>query len=257
MALVPHGTSRFFVGKSCKQKIMPQEEIHELLITLAQKGNDIVRLKGGDPLLFGRGGEEALALAKHGISFEIIPGITSAHGCAAYAGIPLTHRGMATGVRFITGHREAALPPPPAGGRAREGAIGESLSDSPPPQPSPLQGEGAELHLNWPSLADPDTTLVVYMGLANLAAIAKKLIEHGLPTDFPAASIAHGTMPSQQVIISDLTHIAEATAAANLESPVLVIIGKVAALGRDLAWFQSQAIDNIDGYSKIFTQLSH
>ena len=227
MALIPHGTSRFFVGKSCKQKLMPQEEIHELLISLAQKGNDVVRLKGGDPFLFGRGGEEALELAKHGISYEIIPGITSAHGCAAYAGIPLTHRGLATGVRFITGHRTAE------------------------------EGKEEPLELNWPSLADPDTTLVIYMGLANLAHIVQKLIEHGLPADFPAASIAHGTMHSQQVIISDLAHIAEATTAANLESPVLVIIGKVAVLGRDLSWFQSQAIDNIDGYSKIFTQLSH
>ena len=227
MALVPHGVTRFFVGKSCKKKVMPQEEIHELLISLAKKGNDVVRLKGGDPFLFGRGGEEALELAKNNIPFEIIPGITSAHGCGAYAGIPLTHRGLATGVRFITGHR---------------------TSDDDKEEP---------LELNWASLADIDTTLVVYMGLANLSLIAEKLMEHGMQADFPVASIAHGTMPSQQVILSDLAHIAEATKQAKLESPVLVIIGKVAALASDLAWFKAELIDNNNDCAKIFTQLSH
>jgi uroporphyrin-III C-methyltransferase/precorrin-2 dehydrogenase/sirohydrochlorin ferrochelatase/uroporphyrin-III C-methyltransferase len=227
MALVPHGVTRFFVGKSCKQKVMPQEEIQELLVSLALKGNDVVRLKGGDPLMFGRGSEEALELAKHNIPFEIIPGITSAHGCGAYAGIPLTHRGLATGVRIITGHRTA---------------------DEDKEEP---------LELNWQSLTDEDTTLVVYMGLANLALIAQKLVEYGLPPSFPAASIAHGTMPSQRTIIADLSTIAEKTKEAGLESPVLVIIGKVAALGADLAWFKSEVVDNADNYPKIFTKLSH
>ena len=227
MALVPHGVTRFFVGKSCKQKMMPQEEIHELLISLAKKGNDVVRLKGGDPFMFGRGGEEAIELAKHSIPFEIIPGITSAHGCGAYAGIPLTHRGLATGVRIITGHRTA---------------------DEDKEEP---------LELDWKSLADTETTLVVYMGLANLALIARKLMEHGLSADYPAAAIAHGTMPSQRVVIADLATIAEKTKDAQLASPVLVIIGKVAALGRELEWFKSELVDNKENYPEIFTKLSH
>ena len=226
MALVPQGVSRFFVGKSCKQKVMPQEEIHELLISLAQKGNNVVRLKGGDPFLFGRGGEEALALAEHAIPFEIIPGITSAHGCGAYAGIPLTHRGMATSVRFITGHREAS-----------------AVED--------------DLNLNWQSLADPDTTLVIYMGLANLATIAEKLIDHGLPADTPAAAIAQGTTQSQRVIVSNLTYIAEATESAGFASPVLIIIGKVAALAQDLFWFAPEPVENPGNGAGTFTKLSY
>jgi len=227
MALVPHGVSRLFVGKSCKQKIMPQEEIHELLVALAKKGHHVVRLKGGDPLLFGRGGEEALDLVKHGVEFEIIPGITSAHGCGAYAGIPLTHRGMATGVRFLTGHRTAA--------------------------------EDAEepLELNWQSLADPDTTLVVYMGLANLAIISEKLIAHGLPADLPAAAIAHGTTPAQKVVLSDLARIAAVVESEKLESPALIVIGRVAALASELQWYHPQDAEKEENSLKTFTKLSY
>ncbi len=207
LALIPRGCPRFFAGKSCKEKAMTQEEIHELLVTLALEGKHAVRLKGGDPLLFGRGGEEALELARHHIDFEIIPGITSAQGCGAYAGIPLTHRGLATGVRFITGHRVTA----------------EDTADP--------------LDLNWQSLADPDTTLVVYMGLANLGIIAEKLMAHGLSATTPAAAIANGTTPKQQVILSTLKEIETTVARAKLEPPTLVVIGKVAALARELYWF--------------------
>jgi uroporphyrin-III C-methyltransferase len=210
LALIPHGIPRFYAGKSCKEKAMTQEEIDALLVALAKEGKRVVRLKGGDPLLFGRGGEEALELAKHRIDFEIIPGITSAQGCAAYAGIPLTHRGLATGVRFITGHRVAA----------------EDTTDP--------------LDLNWQSLADGDTTLVVYMGLANLGIIANKLMAHGLPASTPAVAIKDGTMSTHQVIISDLTHIEALVADAKLEPPTLIIIGKVAALAETLRWFTPQ-----------------
>jgi len=226
LALIPRGVPRFFAGKSCKEKAMTQEEINELLVTLAREGKRVVRLKGGDPFLFGRGGEEALELAKHHIDFEIIPGITSAQGCAAYAGIPLTHRGLATGVRFITGHRVTA----------------EDAADP--------------LELNWQSLADPDTTLVVYMGLANLGIIAKKLIEHGLSATTPAAAIANGTTQQQQVIISDLTDIEVAVTKAKLEPPTLVIIGKVAALANKLGWFASHA-ENTNNYQQVVTKLSY
>jgi len=227
LALIPRGCPRFFAGKSCKEKAMTQEEIHELLLALAQEGKHVVRLKGGDPLLFGRGGEEALELAKQHIPFEIVPGITSAQGCAAYAGIPLTHRGLASGVHFLTGHRITA----------------EEFDE-------PLQ-------LNWHSLADPDTTLVVYMGLANLSIIAEKLIAHGLPKGTPAAAIADGTTPRQQVILSNLAEIAEAVARAKLEPPTLVIIGKVAALAAELRWFMPQDAENTADYQEVVTKLSY
>lgn len=214
MALLPHGIPRFFAGKSCKQKAMTQLEINELLVSLARSGQSVVRLKGGDPLLFGRGGEEALALAANHIEFEIIPGITSAQGCGAYAGIPLTHRGLATGVRFLTGHRMTA---------------DETTCD---------------LELNWRSLADSETTLVVYMGLANLPTIAKKLMEHGLSPETPAAAIAQGTTQNQQIISTNLAQLPVAVAKAELEAPTLVIIGKVAALTDTLRWFQPQRAEN-------------
>lgn len=226
VALIPQGTPRFYAGKSCKQKAMTQDEIHVLLVALAKTGKNVVRLKGGDPLLFGRGGEEALELRKHHISFEIIPGITSAQGCGAYAGIPLTHRGLATGVRFLTGHRTT-----------------DEVDDP--------------LELNWQSLADPDTTLVVYMGLANIGIIAQKLIEHGLPADLPVAAIARGTTEKQQVVLSDLKHIHEKVRAEKLESPTLVIIGKVAGLASELQWFNPQTTENQEFTLQAVTQLSH
>ncbi len=193
--LIPKGATRFFAGKSCKQHVMTQDEINELLVALAGTGRRIVRLKGGDPFIFGRGGEEAEYLAQHHIAFEIVPGISSASGCSATAGIPLTHRGLATGVSYITGHSKEP-----------------------------------ELELNWQSLADPNITLVIYMGLANLDLIARKLIEHGLPADFPAAAIEQGTTHKQRVLISTLRNIYSDTQAEKLEAPTLIIIGKVVQL---------------------------
>ncbi|MGE0754684.1 MAG: uroporphyrinogen-III C-methyltransferase [Alphaproteobacteria bacterium] len=200
MELVPQRVERIYAGKSCRQKAMSQDEINALLLTLAGEGKTVVRLKGGDPMLFGRGGEEAIVLAEKNIPFEIIPGISSAQGCGAAAGIPLTHRGLATGVRFFTGHR-----------MTKEEAA-------------------TELELDWRGLADSDTTLVVYMGLANLGTICQKLMEHGLPTDFPAAAIQQGTTPQQRIIITDLAHLTQEVEKAAFEPPALVIIGKVAGL---------------------------
>jgi uroporphyrin-III C-methyltransferase/precorrin-2 dehydrogenase/sirohydrochlorin ferrochelatase/uroporphyrin-III C-methyltransferase len=171
----------------------------------------VVRLKGGDPFLFGRGGEEALALQEANIPFEIIPGITSASGCGAYAGIPLTHRGLATGVRFVTGHR---------------------------------QEDG--LKLNWQSLADPDTTLVVYMGLVNSALLSKKLIEHGLPKNTPVAAIQEGTRPTQRTLTTTLDELVMAIEKAQLKAPTLLIIGKVADLHKRLDWFLPQTFSDLD-----------
>lgn len=227
MALVPHGVPRFFAGKSCKHKTMPQEEIHTLLITLARKGQHVVRLKGGDPFLFGRGGEEALALAAAQVPFEIVPGITSAQGCAAYAGIPLTHRGLATGVRFITGHRMAP-----------EDAVGE-------------------LELNWTALADPDTTLVVYMGLVNLETIASKLIEHGLPRITPVAAISCGTTKKQRVIQTTLETLYQTITQSKLTSPTLLVIGRVADISNVLQWFDQTPIETAISSPFAFTKMSY
>ena len=145
---------------------MPQEKINNLLVDLANLGRKVMRLKGGDPFVFGRGGEEALHLAKHGIPFEVVPGITSSAGCAAYAGIPLTHRDFAHGVRFVTGHTQG--------------------SDG--------------LALNWENLADPETTLVIYMGVTNVTQITERLTSAGLPAETPAAVINRGTREDQNVI---------------------------------------------------------
>jgi uroporphyrin-III C-methyltransferase/precorrin-2 dehydrogenase/sirohydrochlorin ferrochelatase/uroporphyrin-III C-methyltransferase len=227
IALIPERAERIFAGKSCKKKAMTQDEINSLLVKLGSEGKHVVRLKGGDPLFFGRGGEEALELVKHGIAYEIVPGITSAQGCAAYAGIPLTHRNLATGVRFITGHRTA-------------------------PEDAQMP-----LELNWKSLADPDTTIVVYMGLANLEVIASQLIVHGLSPETPVAAIQQGTTKGQKTLLSRLCTIAGAVRDAGFEPPTLVIIGKVAALSADLRWFKAQDTDNDGNFIKYFTELSH
>jgi uroporphyrin-III C-methyltransferase/precorrin-2 dehydrogenase/sirohydrochlorin ferrochelatase/uroporphyrin-III C-methyltransferase len=205
LALIPTGATRIFAGKVARNHHMPQPEINALLINLARSGRRVVRLKGGDPFLFGRGGEEAEALAQHGLPFVVVPGVTSASGCSAYAGIPLTHRGLAHGVRFVTGH---------------------------------TQDEDGSLDLNWASLADPDTTLIVYMGRTNAEQIAEQLIAHGLPADTPAAAIVNGTRPEQQTLLSTLARLPERIAALGQAAPTLLVIGRVVALADALAWMQ-------------------
>lgn len=195
-ALIPVGAMQVFVGKASNNHPTPQDEINDLIVKLARSGRRVVRLKGGDPFVFGRGSEEAEYLAAHGIPFQVVPGITAASGCASAAGIPLTHRGLATGVRFVTGHR-----------------CGD-----------------ADLDLNWPALADPDTTLVVYMGLANLATIRDRLIGVGLPAETPAAAIACGTTPEQRICCCALADLPDQVVASELEPPVLLVIGRVVAL---------------------------
>ena len=203
--LIPVGTTRIFAGKQAKNHFMPQEEINALLVDLARAGRRVMRLKGGDPFVFGRGGEEALHLSEHGIPFEVVPGITSSAGCAAYAGIPLTHRHLAHGVRFVTGHTQNA--------------------------------DG--LDLNWESLADPDTTLVVYMGLTNVREIAARLIAAGLPADTPACAINQGTRPEQKVLQSSLQTLPDDIASHQITGATLLVIGKVVGLADQLAWFAS------------------
>lgn len=208
--LIPSGTTRIFAGKTAKNHYMPQQEINELLVSLARNGRRVMRLKGGDPFLFGRGGEEAIHLMEHGIPFEVVPGITSSAGCAAYAGIPLTHRDLAHSVRFVTGHTK----------------------------------DGDFLGLDWKSLADPATTLVVYMGRTNVHRIASELIQAGLAPATPTAAINKGTMPDQRVLLATLATIAETIERADLSGPTLMIIGKVASLTETLAWFAStQAVE--------------
>ncbi|MDH5489345.1 MAG: uroporphyrinogen-III C-methyltransferase [Rhodospirillaceae bacterium] len=202
MKLVPEKTETTFAGKAARDHHMAQEDINQLLVDLAKQGKKVVRLKGGDPFIFGRGSEEAEFLAKNGIDFEIVPGITASAGCGAYGGIPLTHRGLATGVRFVTGHCR----------------------------------DGEHLDLNWKSLADVDTTLVIYMGLINVSKIVDELIKAGLPSDTPAAGIERGTTPEQRTILTKLSELPECVERAQLKAPSLLIIGRVVDLAHSISW---------------------
>jgi uroporphyrin-III C-methyltransferase / precorrin-2 dehydrogenase / sirohydrochlorin ferrochelatase len=198
--------ARICVGKTAGGGGSTQEEINALLIAHARAGERVVRLKGGDPFIFGRGGEELEALAREQISFSVIPGITAAAGCAAYAGIPLTHRDYAHSVTFVTGHADQ--------------------DDREP---------------DWAALARPGNTAVFYMGLARLAHIAAKLIEHGARPSVPVGIIAQGTLPNQRVFTATLATISELSTHANLESPALLIVGEVVSLHAALSWFNDAA----------------
>lgn len=191
--LVPTASTRLFVGKAPAQHSLTQPEINALLVELAASGTDVVRLKGGDPFIFGRGGEEAEYLVRHGIPFEVVPGITAASGCTTSLGIPLTHRGVATGARFVTGHCR----------------------------------DGVDLNLNWQSLADVQTTLVVYMGLANVGRMSDGLQAGGLAPETPALAISSGTTPQQRECRTTLERLPEDVVAAGLTAPVLLVIGEV------------------------------
>ncbi|HET7910626.1 MAG TPA: uroporphyrinogen-III C-methyltransferase, partial [Pseudolabrys sp.] len=173
LRLIPKGATRICVGKRAGHHPVPQSEISRQLVALARKNRVVVRLKGGDPFIFGRGCEEAIELQRAGIPFEVIPGITAAQGCAASLRVPLTHRGLATGVRYVTGHCR----------------------------------EGEPLDLDWASLADPDTTLVIYMGLANIDEIVRQLVAHGLPGDTPALAVSQGTTRYEQKIHTPLVQL--------------------------------------------------
>ena len=202
MALLPEQLTRHYVGKASGYHSLPQEQTNQLLVDLARQGLRVVRLKGGDPFIFGRGGEELEFLLAHGIDCQVVPGITAAAGCTAYAGIPLTHRDLAHSCQFITGH---------------------------------LQQDG-ELQLPWSSLADPGKTLVFYMGLASLGVISRQLIAAGLPADTPTALIGKGARADQQVVRGHLGGLAELAQANQLATPTLTVIGQVVGLfaGQDL-----------------------
>jgi uroporphyrin-III C-methyltransferase/precorrin-2 dehydrogenase/sirohydrochlorin ferrochelatase len=211
--LARRDAARICVGKAAGNVGSTQQEINALLIEHANQGKRVVRLKGGDPFVFGRGGEELQALAAAGINFSVVPGITAATGCAAYAGIPLTHRDYAHSVSFVAGH---------------------------------AQGDGKEpgTEPDWRALAMPGATAVFYMGHARLDHIVEKLLEHGAPATRPAGIIAQGTTANQRVITATLATIRDASAEANLESPALLIVGEVVALHSALAWFgTASAVD--------------
>ncbi|MFM4708886.1 siroheme synthase CysG [Aeromonas caviae] len=200
MALVRRDAKRIFVGKQAGNHCVPQEGINQLLLEEAKKGQRVVRLKGGDPFIFGRGGEELETLVGSDIGFQVVPGITAASGCAAYAGIPLTHRDHAQSVRFVTAH-----------------------------------GKGGAQDLDWPLLAKDRQTLVFYMGLSSCATIREQLLAHGKGGDTPVALIERGTQPSQRVIRGTLDELP--ALAVGVESPALIMVGSVVTLADQLAWF--------------------
>lgn len=193
---------RIYVGKARSNHALPQDEINQLLIDYALKGNKVVRLKGGDPFVFGRGGEEIAELASHGIPFQIVPGISAANGCACYAGIPLTHRDHAQSVRFVTGH----------------------LKDG-------------TMDLPWHELVGDFQTIVIYMGLIGLGPTCRALITAGKRADTPVALVERGTTPQQRSHIGTLETIEQIVADRDVHAPTLIIIGSVVSLHQQLGWF--------------------
>ncbi|MGV2872526.1 uroporphyrinogen-III C-methyltransferase [Colwellia sp. E150_009] len=193
LALLPDNCERFYVGKEQAKHCVPQDRINEILVEEALAGKKVLRLKGGDPFIFGRGGEEAEYLLEHGVSCHVCPGITAASGCTTYAGIPLTHRGVAQGCTFITGH---------------------------------IQNNGL-LNLPWQSLCCPTQTVVFYMGINTLPKIAEKLVENGRDINTPAALIRKGTQPEQKTYRGTIGNLAELVEKHNITPPTLIIIGDV------------------------------
>lgn len=201
LALASPRARRFYVGKASRCHALTQDETNALLVRLAREGRRVVRLKGGDPYIFGRGGEEAEVLIEHGVGFRVVPGITSAQGCAAYGGFPLTHRDYAQSVTFVTGH---------------------------------CKGDG-DLALNWASLAAPHQTTVFYMGLANAELIRRELQRNGLPADHPVALVERGTTPEQRRVITCLGELVETIQREELRPPTLIVVGEVVRLADTLA----------------------
>lgn len=203
MELVRRDAELIYVGKSRDQHTLPQEEINALLARLALEGKRVLRLKGGDPFIFGRGGEEIETLMQNGVPFQVVPGITAANGVSSYAGIPLTHRDYAQACLFITGH-------------LKEG----------------------RLDLDWVAMSRPHQTVVIYMGLVGMAQICQQLIAHGVSPDMPAAVVQQGTTPRQRVVTATLKDLAAKVSEAKIKAPCLTIIGEVVQLREKLNWFE-------------------
>lgn len=204
--LVRRDAEFIYAGKERAMHALPQEDINQLLVRLAKEGKRVVRLKGGDPFIFGRGGEEIDTLAAEGIPFQVVPGITAASGCAVYAGIPLTHRDHSQAVVFVTGH----------------------LKDG-------------SMDLNWSALAQPRQTVVFYMGLLGAEILCRELIAHGLPAGTPAALVQQGTLPEQKVLVGTLNTLPEIIRTSQVKAPTLIIIGEVVSLRDRLKWFEPAA----------------
>lgn len=202
--LAPEKAEKIYVGKRTGKHEVPQDKITELIIEKAQMGGKIVRLKGGDPFIFGRGGEEAEALVEKGIQFEVVPGVSSAVVAPAYAGIPLTHRDYASSVAIITGHRAG----------------------------------DAERVIDWAKIADAVDTMVILMGVESLDAITAKLLQGGVTPEKPVAIVESGTYPKQRTLIGKLGTIVKEAEAKQIKPPAVIVIGEVANLGRKLAWFK-------------------
>ena len=200
--LTRRDSEKIYVGKQRQNHSLPQNSINELLATLAKKGKRVVRLKGGDPFIFGRGGEEIETLMQQGINFQVVPGITAASGCATYAGIPLTHRDHAQSCTFVTGH-------------LKDGSI----------------------NLNWKHLTAPNQTIVFYMGLSGLEKICQSLIENGCSGDHPIAIIQQGTTSNQRVITGTLDSLPQSVVDKGIKAPTLIIVGSVVTLHDKLDWF--------------------
>jgi uroporphyrin-III C-methyltransferase len=201
LSLIPESAERVHVGKQRANHTLPQDQINRRLVELAREGRKVVRLKGGDPFIFGRGGEEIETLAAAGVRFQVVPGITAASGCAAYAGIPLTHRDHAQSVRFVTGH---------------------------------LKNDTCDLP--WTDFVQNNQTLVFYMGLVGLPIICRQLVAHGMSPEMPVALVSRGTTSHQQVVTGDLTNIVERVEQNAVPAPTLVIIGNVVTLRSRLDW---------------------
>lgn len=204
--LTRRDAERIYVGKERANHAVPQEDINQLLVRLAKEGKRVCRLKGGDPFIFGRGGEEIDTLAEEGIPFQVVPGITAAAGASSYTGIPLTHRDYSQSVVFATGH-------------LKDGTI----------------------NLNWTALAQPNQTVVFYMGLVGLSTICAKLIEHGMPSDTPIALVQKATTPEQRLFTGDLASMPDVVERENIKAPTLIIVGNVIKLHDRLNWYDESS----------------
>ncbi len=206
LELVRRDAERIYAGKERDHHAIPQEDINHLLVRLAREGKRVVRLKGGDPFIFGRGGEEIATLMEEGIPFQVVPGITAAAGCASYAGIPLTHRDYAQSVMFVTGHLQ-------------DGTV----------------------NLNWKAIAQPKQTIVFYMGLHGVTDICRELVRHGLPGATPAALVQQGTTRYQRVLTGNLETLPGIVEKGKVKPPTLIIVGEVVKLREKLDWFRPGA----------------